>query len=76
MSTRSTIHYGSGLHIYLEQNADEVCLEVEPFWFSEEGPKLGKRNEKYGGLVIGKQDLINLAHDLNKFLRIDPNAEV
>lgn len=64
MSTKDSIFYGNGLHVYKECKTDEICLEVEPVDFSSHDLTLTKFNENYGSFVMPKDAWIQLAKNL------------
>lgn len=64
MSTRSSIVYVCGLHIYREMMSGEICLTVETDWNNLER----KRNAKYEDPVISKQELAEIRDKITDFL--------
>jgi len=67
MSCRSTIYYGFGIHIYKDVMSGQICVDLNP------PTVIDNPSDSYGDMVMEKQDLINMAHDLNKYLRINPD---
>lgn len=71
MSTRSSIFYGEGIHLYTEVMSEELCIELNNMYFTETGLEFAKglkRNEKYESLVISREALIGLRDSITKYL--------
>lgn len=62
MSTRSTIVYTKGLHIYHECSDDEICINF-PETFED-----FKKNVKYDDIILSIDDLIEIRDNLNKYI--------
>jgi len=63
MSTRSTILFIKGLHIYHEMNDDEICMAIE----GEDTLGL-KKNEKYDDIVLDLHDLREIKELIENYL--------
>lgn len=62
MSTRSSITYHGGLHIFREVLSDEICFELDDF-------ALQKINNQYGCPVINLEDLRCIKDDIEEYLK-------
>jgi hypothetical protein len=60
MSTRESIVYVAGLHIYREQHADEICME------SVTDPR--PENRKYGDPIITRAELAQIRDEIDAWL--------
>ncbi len=65
MSTKDSIYYGHGLHIFKECMTDDICIEADKFIYNSDGT-VGtiKVNEKYGALTMPKEAWIELANNI------------
>lgn len=73
MSTRCSILYDYGIHLYLESNSGEVCLSLPWKLTAEDAESWGSRiNGQYGDLVVPLDKLKEWAQELNEFLKAQP----
>jgi hypothetical protein len=69
MSTRASIFYGEGIHLYVETFSDDVCLELERSFFDDDGGiKEAKTNPMYGDIVLSRKALEELCRSLGAYL--------
>lgn len=68
MSTRCSIVYVAGLHIYRECNSDEICIErrIVEYRTKEEGER--HFNEKYDDPIISREELALIRDEISNFL--------
>lgn len=67
MSTRDSIVYVAGLHIYVESNSGDICLDFDAL--SDALHNIDrKRNEKYDDPIITRSELIEIHQRIGKFL--------
>lgn len=59
MSTRASIHYSGALHIFIETNTDDICIDFEPRCYEQ--------NEFYNVPVLKRKELEALYLDLKKY---------
>jgi hypothetical protein len=68
MSTRSSIFYGEGLHVFEEVNSNDICISLFTAYLQEDEFRQIKLNGAYEDLVISKDSLRQLADNIYKYL--------
>ena len=74
MSTRSSIFYAHGIHLYEEVMSEDICMEIDDFVGEELKPGNIKLNEKYESLTMPKDAWIDFAQSILRKLAVDKDS--
>ncbi len=69
MSTRKTIFYENGVHVFEEQLSREICIEAEGLHSFDDGAKRSKTNRKYDSNILSVKQAQELVDSLSKYLK-------
>lgn len=74
MSTKQSIVYAGGFHIYYECTHEDICIEYAPSMYFLAGKEVPKLNRSYGSQTISEEDLRKMYLELKEYFESIPKA--